>query len=84
MALMPDTYHREALARLTGLLADIPFTREWHIPTGKVITDGRLPVPADVMEEIFWHAAGAPHRPMTSRPQSCSPGCRSARRTGCW
>jgi Insertion element 4 transposase N-terminal len=58
MALMPDASYREALARLAGLLADIPFTLEWHVPAGKVITDWRLPVPASVMEEIFWRAAG--------------------------
>jgi len=58
MALMPDGSYREALARLAGLLADIPFTLEWHVPTGKVVTDWRLPVPAGVMEGIFWHAAG--------------------------
>jgi hypothetical protein len=58
MALMPDASYREALARLAGLLADIPFTLEWHVPTGKVVTDWRLPVPASVMEGIFWHAAG--------------------------
>ena len=58
MALMPDASYREALARVAGLLADIPFILEWHIPTGKVVTDWRLPVPAGVMEGIFWHAAG--------------------------
>jgi hypothetical protein len=57
MALMPDASYREVLARLAGLLADIPFTLEWHVPTGKVVTDWRLPVPASVMEGIFWHAA---------------------------
>jgi hypothetical protein len=49
---------REALARLAGLLADIPFALEWHVPTGKVVTGWRLPVPAGVMEDIFWQAAG--------------------------
>jgi hypothetical protein len=58
MTLMPDASYREALARLAGLLADIPLTLEWHVPTEKVITDWRLPVPAGVMEEIFWQAAG--------------------------
>ena len=58
MALMPDASYCEALSRLAGLLADIPFTLEWHVPTEKVITDWRLPVPADVMEGIFWRAAG--------------------------
>jgi Insertion element 4 transposase N-terminal len=58
MTLMPDASYCEALARLAGLLADIPFTLAWHIPTEKVVTQWRLPVPADVMEGIFWQAAG--------------------------
>ena len=58
MTLMPDASYREALARLAGLLADIPFPLEWHVPTGKVVTDWRLPVPPDVMESLFWQAAG--------------------------
>ena len=56
--LMPEASCREALARLAGLLADVPFALEWHVPTGKVITGWRLLIPADVMEGIFWHAAG--------------------------
>jgi Insertion element 4 transposase N-terminal len=58
MVLMPDASYCESLARLAGLLADIPFTLEWHVPTEKVITDWRLLVPADVMEALFWQAAG--------------------------
>jgi hypothetical protein len=58
MALMPDASYCEALARLAGLVADIPFILDWHVPTEKVITGWRLPVPADVMEGIFWQAAG--------------------------
>ena len=58
MGLMPDASYCEALARLAGLLADIPFLLEWHVPTGKVVTDWRLPVPPDVMESLFWQAAG--------------------------
>ena len=58
MGLMPDACYGEALARLAGLLADVPFTLEWHVPTGKVVTGWRLLIPAEVMEDIFWHAAG--------------------------
>ena len=58
MTLMPDASCCEALARLAGLLADVPFALEWHIPTGKVITGWRLLIPADVMESIFWQVAG--------------------------
>jgi hypothetical protein len=53
MTLMPDASCCEALARLAGLLADVPFILEWHVPTGKVITDWRLPVPPEVMESLF-------------------------------
>jgi len=38
MGLMPDACGGEALARLAGLLADVPFALEWHVPTAKVIT----------------------------------------------
>jgi hypothetical protein len=58
MALMPDASCREALSRLAGLLADVPFAREWHVPTAKVITDWRRPVPPALMEGLFWQAAG--------------------------
>jgi len=58
MALTPDGSYRESLARLAGLLADIPFALEWHVPTEKVVTDWRALVPADVMEDLFWQAAG--------------------------
>ncbi len=58
MTLLPDSSYCEALAKLAGLLADIPFVLEWHVPTEKVVTQWRLLVPADVMEEVFWHAAG--------------------------
>jgi Insertion element 4 transposase N-terminal len=58
MTLMPDASYGEALARLAGLLADVPFALEWHVPTGKVVTAWRLLIPADVMEDLFWQAAG--------------------------
>src|SRR6266851_2504985 len=40
------------------LMPDVPFALEWHVPTEKVVTDWRLLVPADVMESVFWEAAG--------------------------
>jgi hypothetical protein len=55
MALMPDASYCEALA---GLLADIPFALEWHVPTDKVVTAWRMLVPAGLMEALFWRAAG--------------------------
>jgi Insertion element 4 transposase N-terminal len=58
MGLMPDASCGESMARLAGLLADIPFALEWHVPAGKVITGWRLLIPAEVMQDIFWHAAG--------------------------
>jgi hypothetical protein len=58
MTLMPDGSYCESLARLAGLLADVPFALDWHVPTEKVVTDWRVLVPADVMESVFWEAAG--------------------------
>src|SRR5205814_7069995 len=58
MTLMPDASYCQALARLAGLLADIPFAAEWHVPTEKVVTEWRLLVPADLLEAVFWQAAG--------------------------
>jgi hypothetical protein len=58
MTLMPDASNCEALARLAGLLADIPFALEWHVPKEKVVTEWRLLVPPDVLQDLFWEAAG--------------------------
>ena len=58
MTLMPDASYCESLARVAGLLADIPFTLDWHVPTEKVVTGWRLLVPPDVMQDLFWQAAG--------------------------
>jgi hypothetical protein len=58
MTLMPDASYCAALSRLAGLLADIAFTRGWHVPTERVVTDWRLPVPPSLMEDLFWQAAG--------------------------
>jgi hypothetical protein len=58
MTLMPGASCGESLSRLAGLLADVPFALDWHVPTGKVITEWRLLIPAPVMESLFWQAAG--------------------------
>ncbi len=58
MTLMPDASYCEALSRLAGLLTDIAFTRGWHVPTERVVTNWRLPVPPSLMEGLFWQAAG--------------------------
>src|SRR5260370_34904216 len=59
MALMPDASYGEALARLAGLLADVPFALQWHGPAGKGVTEWRLVIPAEGMGDRFWHAAAA-------------------------
>lgn len=53
MVLMPDASYREALARLAGLLADIPFALEWYVSNGKVITYRRMLAPADLREALL-------------------------------
>jgi hypothetical protein len=50
MTLMLDASYCEAMSRLAGLLAGIPFTRGWHVPAVKVITGWRMPVPPSLME----------------------------------
>ncbi|MGC1288518.1 MAG: hypothetical protein WA895_36830, partial [Streptosporangiaceae bacterium] len=46
MALMPDASYCEALRQVAGLLADVPFTLDWHVPAEKVITGWRQQGPA--------------------------------------
>jgi hypothetical protein len=58
MTLLPASSYSEAVRTLAGLLADIPFALDWHVPSGKTVTEWRLLVPAVVLEEVFWHAAG--------------------------
>jgi len=58
MTLLPGSCYAEAMRTLAGLLADIPFTLDWHVPTGKTVTEWRLLIPAEIMEEIFLQAAG--------------------------
>ena len=38
MTLLPGASYAEAMRVLAGLLADIPFTLGWHVPTGKTVT----------------------------------------------
>ena len=58
MTLMPGSSYCGAAARLAGLLEGIPFVLEWHVPTETAVTGWRLLIPAGVMEDVFWHAAG--------------------------
>jgi hypothetical protein len=59
MTLLPGSSYAEAARVLAGLLADVPFTLDWHVPTGKSIGEWRPLIPAEIMQEVFWHAAGA-------------------------
>jgi hypothetical protein len=58
MSLMPGASYCEALAQLAGLLADVPFALEWHVPTEKVVTGWRRAVPPALTGDLFWQAAG--------------------------
>ena len=59
MTLLPGSSYAEAMRTLAGLLADVPFTLGWHVPAGKTAGAWRLLIPPEIMQEIFWHAAGA-------------------------
>ena len=58
MTLMPDASYREVMARLAGLLPRVPWRRRWQVPSGKVITGWRRRLGDQVMEQLFWRAAG--------------------------
>jgi hypothetical protein len=58
MTLMPEASYTGAMRRLAGHLADVPFDRDWHVPTSGVATGWRGKVPPAVMQELFWLAAG--------------------------
>jgi hypothetical protein len=58
MTLLPQASYAGAVRTLAGLLADVPFTREWHVPTGKTVGEWRMLIPPEITEEVFWHAAG--------------------------
>jgi hypothetical protein len=59
MTLLPGSSYAEAMRTVAGLLSGVPFTLDWHVPTGKSIGVWRLLIPPEIMQEIFWHAAGA-------------------------
>jgi hypothetical protein len=59
MTLLPGSSYAEAARILAGLLADVPFTLDWHVPTGKTAGEWRMLIPPEIMQEVFWHAAGA-------------------------
>ena len=58
MALLPECDYRETMARLAGHLAGMPWARRWHVPTSKVFTSWRRLLGWQVMEQLFWQAAG--------------------------
>ena len=58
MTLLPQSSYSEAVRALAGLLAGVPFTLAWHVPTGKSIGQWRLLIPPEVLQEVFWHVAG--------------------------
>ena len=59
MTLLPGSSCAEAMRTVAGLLADVPFTLGWHVPAGKSIGEWRLLIPPEIVQEVFWHAAGA-------------------------
>jgi len=59
MTLLPCSSYSEAMRTVAGLLADVPFTLDRHVPAGKSTGERRMLIPAEIMQEIFRHAAGA-------------------------
>lgn len=59
MTLMPDACYREVMARLVGLLPQVPWARPWRVPGSKVITAWRRRLGEQLLRELFWHVAGS-------------------------
>jgi hypothetical protein len=59
MALMPVADYRETMASLVGQVARVPWARPWQVPSGKVLTTWRRRLGEQVMERLFWQAAGS-------------------------
>lgn len=70
MTLSPECDYRETMARLAGHLLDVPWARRWHVPGTKVFTGWRRRLGWQVMEEVFWQAAGSISGPATRRGQA--------------
>ena len=70
MALSPECDYRETMTRLAGHLAGVPWARRWHVPTSKVFTGWRRRLGWQVMEEVFWQAAGSIAGPATQPGQA--------------
>jgi len=70
MALSPECDYRETMARLAGHLAGMPWARRWHVPTAKVFTSWRRLLGWQVMEQLFWQAAGSIVDPAAPRGQA--------------
>ncbi len=70
MTLSPECDYRETMARLAGHLLDVPWARRWHVPTAKVFTGWRRRLGWQVMEEVFWQAAGSIAGPATQPGQA--------------
>jgi hypothetical protein len=73
MTLMPHDPYCGVMASLAGLLQDIPFALEWHVPTSGAYAGWRMLIPADLLEEVFWHVAGPPPPSGTTPQPSASP-----------
>jgi hypothetical protein len=58
MTLLPGAGYTEAARRLAGHLADVPWVRDWHVPTAKVFTWWRDKAGPAPVEELFWRVAG--------------------------
>jgi hypothetical protein len=59
LALWPEADYVEVMRRLVGDLPDLPWERDWQVPSSRVICDWRARVPAVLFERLLWTVAGA-------------------------
>jgi hypothetical protein len=58
MTLLPDASYPEVMARLVGVLPQVPWRRAWRVPGAKVLTGWRRRLGPKVMRALFHRVAG--------------------------
>jgi len=58
MTLRPEVSYTEVMARLGGLLPQVPWRRRWRVPTAKAITKWRRRLGCELMRRLFETVAG--------------------------
>ena len=84
MTLLPGSSYAEAVRTLAGLLADIPFTLDWHVPTGKTVSGMAAADPGGDHGGDLLARRRAADRRRGAVGGDAGRDARRTPRTGCW